>query len=107
MIRSATGIFLDSPAEFAEDERHNAVELRMDLQVFREGRERTAELFQEPGMSRRLIGVRIKSVEGHVIDPRGQSSVDELRDLLQLGGQRSGRVGDWRLVGVARLRSGG
>ena len=80
----------------------DAVELAVSLQILGKRGERSAELRQKARMRRRLVGVRIETVEGHIIDARRQAGVDKLRDLPELRGQRRGRVSDRCPVGLTR-----
>src|SRR5262249_55592711 len=100
MVGTSASIFLDSPSELTEDERHYSIELAMGLQILRKGRQCPAKLLQQHGMSRGLIRMRIKSIEGHIIDSRAQSSVNQLGDTLQLFGQRRSRISHRRSIGL-------
>src|SRR5262249_30541012 len=83
VIGPAAGVFLNTPAKFAEGHDEDAFEVALSFEVIEEGFDRIAEFLQQTVLRNGLIRVRVVAALRDVVNARRQTAADQPGNELQ------------------------
>ena len=88
VIGSSVGILGDTAPEFAERHQEDAAKVTLRFEIISEGFHRIAKILEKALLSACLVGVRVITALGEVINARGHPAADEAREEMR-------RARDW------------